>query len=283
MRTVKPTHPFRDGCRMLSIRGGSQPLNPVERAAPGTPRARRVHGAWRELGVFLTAAECAGCGAFESFLCGACQRALRADPVSTHTPRGLPVYAGLVFEGVAARVIRAMKQEGRTSLIRHLAPPLFAALQHGASSVHGSDEHPPRAPVRDTLAPIGYPLTHHVIVPVPTSPAAFRRRGYRVPDLLIRATGLRAVPLLRTTRRVDDQRHLGRAQRQRNVSHSMGVRASTRTPAGTVPVLLVDDVMTTGATLDEAARALREAGFRVPAAVTLAATPHRQDTHGKQS
>ncbi|MEP6797352.1 MAG: phosphoribosyltransferase family protein, partial [Lapillicoccus sp.] len=72
-----------------------------------------------------------------------------------------------------------------------------------------------------------------------------------------------------------DQAGLGQEARARNLAGAYAVR-SARTP-GLVGrrVVLVDDVMTTGATLVEAARALRAAGAVVEAAVTLAATARR--------
>lgn len=109
-----------------------------------------------------------------------------------------------------------------------------------------------------------------LLVPVPTSGAAYRRRGYRVPELLIRRAGHHSHRMLRPTRRTHDQRDLDRGQRARNVAGSMRVVGPQG--AGRM-VVIVDDVVTTGATIDEAARALRAAGYRPGCAVALAATP----------
>ena len=78
---------------------------------------------------------------------------------------------------------------------------------------------------------------------------------------------------LRSVRRIADQRELGVAERARNVSRSMVARHARVE----CDVVVVDDVITTGATLDEAARALEYAGFRVRGALVLAATPRHRD------
>ncbi len=164
----------------------------------------------------------------------------------------MPVVAALTYEGVPARCIRRLKEEGETLLAR----PLGAAL---------------RVAIDEFLPGTGRAR----LVPVPTSRAAFRRRGYRVPDLLIRRAGLSVSRLLAPTRTTADQRGLDIAERRRNVAQSMRVRHAR----GGRDILLVDDVITTGATLDEAARALTAAGNRMLGAVTLAATPrHREFT-----
>lgn len=194
-----------------------------------------------EVAAFLLGAACAGCDAPGTLLCGTCRDALSPRLVRRVTPGGLEVVAALPFEGVAARVIRRLKQEGETTLAR----PLGAVLAHAVAAAGAG-----------------------VLVPVPTSRAAFRRRGYRVPELLVRRAG--AVPhrLLLPGRAAGDQRELGREERAQNVRGTMrAVRADT--PG---PVLVVDDVVTSGATLDEAARVLRAAGFRVIGGVALAAT-----------
>jgi len=202
-----------------------------------------------EVLALLLASVCAGCERAGALLCDDCRRMLAAAPTDALTPDGLPVHAALAFQGVPARVIRRVKEEGATGLARPLALALSPVLRE-------------RAP-RDAL-----------IVPVPTSRAAYRRRGYRVPELLINGSGHRATRVLRPIRRIRDQRGLDRAARARNVAGSM--RATT--PGRGREVVIVDDVVTTGATLDEAARALRAAGFRPVCAIVLAATPGRRDT-----
>jgi predicted amidophosphoribosyltransferase len=154
------------------------------------------------------------------------------------------VYSALEFDGVAARCIRRLKGEGDTFLAR----PLAAALA-------------------TVLSPRVTPTTW--IVPVPTSPGAFRRRGYRVPELLIRRARAQPQPVLSIVAAAADQRGLRAREREENVRGTMRAR---RRGEG-AEVVIVDDVVTTGATLDEAARALEAAGFRTMAAVALAATP----------
>lgn len=196
---------------------------------------------------------CAGCGADGRALCGDCRAALVPDPHERALASGLRVSAGVVFEGVAAAALRAVKEQGRTALIRELAPALAAALAHAAGGEH------------DLVA-----------VPVPTTRAALRRRGFRVVELLARRAGVAPQRLLRPARRVADQRRLGRDERRANVTGSL--RA---TDAAGLRVVIVDDVVTTGATLDEAARALAAAGARVVGAAVVAATPLRLRTAGR--
>jgi predicted amidophosphoribosyltransferase len=206
---------------------------------------------WQHIGrdalALLLAASCPGCDRSGTLLCDACRMLLRADPREVRTPAGLIVHAALRYEGVPARAIRCLKEESATMLAR----PLGAAL---AEVLH--------ARARGAL-----------VVPVPTSRAAFRRRGYRVPDLLVRRAGAAAHRILVPARRTGDQRELGREARARNVAGSMRAAGS-----GRERVVIVDDVVTTGATLDEASRALRAAGFTPVCAVALAATPRSRDT-----
>jgi predicted amidophosphoribosyltransferase len=191
---------------------------------------------------------CAGCGAPDADLCEACSDGLtpRTDTRRIDAAGGpIAVCSGLRFEGATARVVRAIKEEGRTPLARALAPALAAAVAELAG---------PGA----------------VLVPMPTSRASFRRRGYRVPDLVARRAGLPLTRLLRPVRRTADQRGLDRDQRRANVAHSL----SSQDAAG-LAVIVIDDVVTTGVSLAEAVRALRAAGADVIGAATIAATPRR--------
>jgi predicted amidophosphoribosyltransferase len=211
-----------------------------------------VRAALRDALALVLPVECAGCDEPDIGLCDECTAALlplprRQELVGTGPGEGLAVWSGLDFDGIPSRVIRALKEGGRTGLARALAPALASAF--AASGDQGV-----------------------VIVPIPTSRAAFRRRGYRVVELVAARAGLRVVRLLRHTRRTADQRGLDHTRRRDNVAGSLRAR-----DAAGLRVLVLDDVVTTGATLAEAARALRAAGAEVVGAVTIAATPRRSE------
>lgn len=108
-----------------------------------------------------------------------------------------------------------------------------------------------------------------LLVPVPSAPAAVRRRGFdHVRDLSRLCSGmlgLPAEPLLRSSRR-RDQATLTPAARRQNLAGRMRACAP-----GQGPVIVLDDVRTTGATLGECDRALREAGYEVVGHVVVAA------------
>ncbi|WP_345751170.1 ComF family protein [Microbacterium rhizophilus] len=194
---------------------------------------------------------CAGCGLQGIALCAACRG--RLAPVPRRRVAGdLTVWSGLAFEGACARALRALKERGRTDAARALAPALREAV---------------RAAVAGAAPPV-------VAVAVPTSPAAMRRRGYRVPELVARRAGIRTARLLVLARSTGDQRALGRDARARNVRGSMRAH---RGAAG-LAVVLIDDVLTTGATLAEARRALEAQGARVVGAAVVADTPLRSGT-----
>ncbi|MFB7893183.1 phosphoribosyltransferase family protein [Microbacterium sp. NPDC056044] len=212
---------------------------------------RAVREACADALALLLPLSCAGCDEPDVALCERCMFALAPDPrvQVVQAPGGaVAVWSGLAFDGVAARVLRAVKEGGRTGLAAALAPALIQALACAGAA--------------DAVA-----------VPMPTSRQAYRRRGYRVPDLLVRRTGRRPRRLLRYARRTSDQRGLDRDARARNVAQSL-----VALNAEGLRVVVVDDVVTTGASLAEAVRALRAAGADVVAAVTVAATPRRRPT-----
>lgn len=185
----------------------------------------------------LLPVECAGCGAPDRSVCAACLDGLDGDPLESRTPRGLVVRSAVPYEGTARNLVLALKEGNRTDVARPLARRLAPLL--GAAST---------------------------LVAVPPSPAAWRRRGYDPVRLLVRRP---TVAALRVARATADQKTLGVDERAANRAGSL---QPTRSLAG-LRIVLVDDVMTTGATIDEAARAVRSAGGEVDHAVTFAATP----------
>jgi predicted amidophosphoribosyltransferase len=198
--------------------------------------------------------DCAGCSAPGRTLCARCAQALAGGPVQarpTPAPPGLPpLVAAAAYDGVVRSLLLAHKERGRLAL----AAPLGRALA-GAAARHG----------RDAL-----------LVPVPSSPAAVRARGHdharRLAAAAARRLGTRALPVLVHARGVEDQSGLDAAARAANLAGALQAR---RRLDGLV-VVVVDDVVTTGATLAEAARALRAAGAEVRGAAVVAATVSRR-------
>ena len=190
---------------------------------------------------------CAGCGRPDRGLCADCAGRL-APEVSWHRlADGTPVASALDYSGVARQMILAFKEQGRTDAARALAAPLTFALA-AAESVAG--------PVALELAT------------VPTARASYRRRGYDPVALLLRRARFAPSPVLRHSRWTLEQKALDADGRSRNLVGSLCAADSL---AGR-QFIIVDDVMTTGATLTEAARAIRQGGGEVIAAATLAHT-----------
>jgi predicted amidophosphoribosyltransferase len=168
----------------------------------------------------------------------------------------LDVFSALDYAGPVVGVMRSLKSDGRTGLARPLGAALRATLE--------------RAEVLPGGMWTGGATLSLVPVAIPSSPAAFARRGYRVVELIARRAGLRCLPVLRSVGAAIDQRALGRAERERNTEGMFAVLSVPRQP-----VVLIDDVITTGATLRAAADALRAEGATVLGAVTVASTPLR--------
>ena len=193
---------------------------------------------------------CAGCFTPGRIVCGPCLRALK--PAFTRVDlggEGVEVLGGLAFPGAAASVLCPVQRDARPPTPPHPRPALAAALREIARAADASP---------NTL----------VVVPVPASRASLRARGFRVVELVARHAGVRPRRLLTLRGSVRDQRGLGRTDRLENLRGVMIARGVEG-----LRVVIVDDVVTTGATLIEAARALRSAGALVVGAATIAATP----------
>jgi ComF family protein len=170
--------------------------------------------------------------------CGAC----RAEPPAWDWAR-----AGAEYEGVLRDAIHAFKFEGKRALARPLAA---LVLEQGA--LPPSDDAP-------------------TLVPVPLGRAREHERGFNQAELLAErlGTGLGLAVRPRWLRRVrptGPQSDLGAAERRANVR---GAFAAAPAVAGR-SVVVVDDVLTTGATAAECARALRAGGAARVGVLTVA-------------
>lgn len=209
----------------------------------------------REALDFLLPPLCADCGALTSGepLCAHCDEPA-CDPLPA-PPRPLAAWrAGVSYEGRAADWVQRFKYP----------QPGFRGLDPGADAV--AIAWVLRAAHASGAAP-------DAIVPIALHPRRLRERGFSPPGVLARAVarevGARFQPaLLERMRDTPSQTGLNRRDRRRNVADAF--RARSPAPPR---VWLVDDVVTTGATLAAAARALRRAGSREICALAAAYRP----------
>lgn len=200
--------------------------------------------------------ECGGCGAPSTRWCPACAALLAAGATDPRlvTPRldpGVPVLSLGRYAAARRQAILAVKEHGRADLIA----PLATAVHIGMTRLLDWG-------LLDT------PLT---LVPAPTRPTAARRRGGDPVTRLAHAaaaelTGVTVQPALRLSGFTRDSVGLSSAARQRNLAGRVRLRTPVRGP-----VVVVDDVVTTGATACESVRALQTAGVEVYAVLVLAA------------
>jgi ComF family protein len=258
-------------------------------AAPSAPKSRTNEGSLVRLladsllSVVLSPS-CAACGdplehATLGPVCDACWRSIRlltpplcdqcGDPLPAwralsiplarcarcrrgrhHVDRGRAIGA---YEGALRAIIQTFKYDGRRSLAR----PLAALMRiRGAEMLAGAD----------------------CVVPVPLHSSRRRQRGFNQAADLARHLGLPSRGVLRRRRSTGTQTGLPAARRHGNVRGAFALARSWRRRdwMRNAIVVLIDDVSTTGATLDACARVLKSAGVREVRALTVARVVTRQ-------
>ncbi|MFF4724315.1 ComF family protein [Streptomyces mirabilis] len=247
-----------------------------------------MRGWWQDLTDLVLPAECGGCGRPRTVLCPECRAALsgaapcrvRPDP----EPSGLPVvHAAAPYEDEVRATLLAHKERGALTLARPLGTALAGAVRAGLGHLclpvpegrptawdgrlrGGNGQLRPggghgRAPLSGTGSLL--------LVPLPSSRQAVRARGHdparrialaAAGELRRTGTPARVLAVLRQRRAVADQAGLNSRQRLDNLTGALEVAAGgARLLASGGRVVLVDDLMTTGASMTEAARAIRAA------------------------
>ncbi|WAP56410.1 ComF family protein [Streptomyces sp. S465] len=260
---------------------------------------------WQEIADLVLPADCAGCGRPGGTLCGRCRGALRGSGARrvepSPVPPGLPVvHAAVDYVDEARAVLLAHKERGALRLARPLGEALAGAVRAVCAGV-GAEPRAGYGPGAGTRAcgagpdairgarpgrrrgagagarPGTGPL---LLVPVPSARRAVGARGHDpARRIALAAAGVlrdggrpaRVPAVLRQRRRVTDQSGLDARQRRANVTGALGAVPGSGRLLVQGPVVLVDDLMTTGASLAEAARAVTVAGGLVIGAAVVAA------------
>ena len=228
-----------------------------------------LSAAWRLLLEFLLPARCVGCGDEGSYFCGGCAAGAPRLPFercrgcaqpgprdpcaacSLRRPafdRVIPAYA---YDGAARSAVRRLKYVN----LRALAP-LMAA------------------PMADALAEDGWPLD--LLLPIPMHSAQLRRRGFNQATLLAAEIAARAGveradgAVARKLQGWAQARTASREERWAQVAYAFEPSDEAAAAVADRRVAIVDDVLTTGATADAVARALKWAGAAEVAVLVFA-------------
>ena len=210
-------------------------VEPLAASLAPLPYAPALHAFSRFAASLVAPPRCGACGqpcSWRDLLCAGCESALRRARGSPVAVPGLDAaWAATRYEGVPRDVVGALKFRGRLPLARRAAE----AIALGA---------PPN-------------LLDGAIVPVPPAPWRLRVRGHDPAEGIAYAlAGLTRLPFSPVLSRTGGPRQVGRRRADR-VTDPPAVHAVDEAPWRAV---LLDDVVTTGATLAACARALRSAG-----------------------
>jgi ComF family protein len=189
---------------------------------------------------------CGGPAVRDGPLCQICRAGQRwLEPVAVEVA-GIVTWAPVAYEGPARALVGALKFQSAAGVADHMAAAMLARA-------------PPRL------------VDKRALVPVPLHPARLRRRGFNQADRLAAAMAARApLPRTRCLRRADTGgAQVGRGRSDRLAAMRGAIAAEEPAPPR---VLLVDDVITTGATLAACAAALHDAGTSDVVAIAYART-----------
>ena len=196
-----------------------------------------------ELSQLVSPSRCFGCHRLGPSICSACRSSWHPHYYKTKVDN-LTVHSALLYTPTASKIILAAKESGLKGADELLIDAIIHALNKAIPDI-----------------------TLFRLVPVPSSKASQRRRGRSfVVDLvsqISRQTGVPMIDCLQLSRKVLDQSGLHRDDRASNLAGAFVLNSPARGD-----LILVDDVVTTGATLREGARAVNTQGFQAVGSVT---------------
>ena len=250
-------------------------LDVLDRVATSSA-ANMVGTAWRRMLNLVAPNPCSLCvwsDAVLHQLCEACAKLLKeqakqifqaqdfadALPLDLITGQPLPVFAASFYTPEMAKVLLKFKDHQHIKIAGFLRPIVYRTLQYASDM-------------------LGY--SYYRLVPIPASGASMRKRGYNpvltmLPRQLPPTLNLDAGVLKTRWHLLNRAAHHGTGIQSRREQSRKKFRVATRHAEPAEPVILIDDVLTTGATLAASARTLQAHGFDVVAAVVFSAVMPR--------
>lgn len=194
----------------------------------------------------LFPSRCLGCSVLHQGLCPWCKRDWNIQSHISHLGQ-VPLISSIYYSRTVARILLASKEDG----IAEADELVLQAMTHSLRKLYEISGNNP------------------TLVPMPSASSANRRRGRAYVSHLAKqlsmSEGIQTRDILFHSRKVIDQSKLDASARNRNLSGAMSIKVrATRNR----PVVLIDDLVTSGATFSEAIRVLKEGGYTPVAGIT---------------
>ena len=199
---------------------------------------------------------CLCCGKNGAKICDECSRYWLAKPNGSKV-ENIWLFFVATYDEATSQVILAAKEAGNKDAVRLIAKSIASSISFAILNLG-----------------ISQPIN---LVTIPSQLSAIRRRGRdHIKDLaqevIIQLNQQKIktnhLPILKPIKKIKDQSDLNGLQRKENMSHAFTVKSS---PISQSTVILIDDLVTTGASIQEGVRALAEAKITVDAVVTACA------------
>lgn len=209
-----------------------------------------------ELNTLLFPVRCYGCRELGQPICSKCRKQWNPHHYQSQISE-IKVFSAIPYSLVAKNILLAAKEESLKSadklMVSALSYSVFQLFKNSSVSA---------------------------LVPIPSQLASNRRRSRDfIAELAIEVAkefGVAVLPLLEYQRKVRDQSKLKIAGRRENLAFSMKIKDKYLGNYSAEKVVILDDLVTTGATIREANRALTKAGFQVQAAATACVALRRR-------
>jgi len=209
----------------------------------------------KSLAELIFPSRCIGCSQIGISICSTCRKSWHSH-IYHRTIKVLdtsyPVISAIEYSPIASRVLMRAKEANQEAADQLLVNALSHSLRYFLKNFGFGD-----------------------LVPIPSRRSATRKRGrdfmQEITDSVAENESIKSLQILQHQRAVRDQSQLNSQQRSRNIAGAFSTSfnlAEVRDSGNIGPLIIVDDLVTTGATLAEAIRALRTAGFPVLGAVT---------------
>jgi len=200
---------------------------------------------------------CFGCRELGYSICSQCRK-LWNPHIYQSRISNLTVYSAIPYSPVAKNILLAAKEQNIKSADLLVLAALRASLQ-GLLQKHSGC----------------------ALVPIPSRSSSNRRRGrdfiHEIAISVAKDFGVAVLPLLTHQRIIRDQSKLNIASRRENLAMALTVKPEFPGNYSGEKVVILDDLVTTGATINEAYRALTRGGFKVQAAATACVALRRRE------